>query len=401
MSYEEIWIPEELGERVGKTVQDDIRAQGESYTTKELTELLGHTPAEWSEETLTHNANNAVTAGIRRIRVGSLSTILKVVSPPGGRATSEEWNASEDPLHWNYWEREALAYEQGVTSAYSAAGIFGPRLLALNRLPNGEISLWLEDTQSEDNSVPGTRWSTEDYRRFAYGLGLAQGRIAITASALDHPWLTRRFMRDYVLSKRVDRDILYSDEAWRPLVRDNFPDGLRRKLIRLHEERERFFTLMECLLRTLCHLDVWPNNLFAGRDGTFTLVDWSFVGEGALGEDIGNLVPDSVFDLFVPARKLAILDRELFGGYLSGLWQAGWDGDERLVRLGMCASAVKYEWLGPLMLQRASNASQLDYGGRKTVDAQRLYAERGIALAFLASWAEEARALAEELGLTC
>jgi hypothetical protein len=380
-------------------VQGDTRGQSESCTTKELTELLGHTPAEWSEETLTHNANNAVTAGIWRIRAGSLSTVLKVVSPPGVRATSEEWDSSEDPSHWNYWEREALAYERGVTSVYSAAGISGPRLLSLNRRPNGEVSLWLEDAQSEDGSVPGTRWRMEDYRRFAYGLGLAQGSLALTGSALDHPWLTRRFLRDYVLSKQMERSILYSDEAWRrPLVRDNFPSGLRRGLVRLHEERERFFSLMERLPRTLCHLDVWPNNLFARKDGTFTLVDWSFVGEGALGEDIGNLVPDSVFDLFVPARKLAVLEREVFGGYLSGLRQAGWDGDERMVRLGMCASAVKYGWLGPLMLQRASNASQLGYGGRETVDAERLYAERGIALAFLASWAEEARALAEELG---
>jgi phosphotransferase family enzyme len=380
-------------------VQGDTRGQSESYTTKELTELLGHTPAEWSEETLTHNANNAVTAGIWRIRAGSLSTVLKVVSPPGVRATSEEWDSSEDPSHWNYWEREALAYERGVTSVYSAAGISGPRLLSLNRRPNGEVSLWLEDAQSEDGSVPGTRWRMEDYQRFAYGLGLAQGSLALTGSALDHPWLTRRFLRDYVLSKQMERSILYSDEAWRrPLVRDNFPSGLRRGLVRLHEERERFFSLMERLPRTLCHLDVWPNNLFARKDGTFTLVDWSFVGEGALGEDIGNLVPDSVFDLFVPARKLAVLEREVFGGYLSGLRQAGWDGDERMVRLGMCASAVKYGWLGPLMLQRASNASQLGYGGRETVDAERLYAERGIALAFLASWAEEARALAEELG---
>jgi Phosphotransferase enzyme family len=383
---------------VGKTVQDDTRGQSEWYTSKELSEILGYAPAQWSEETLTHNTNNAVTAGIWRIRAGSLSAVLKVVSPPGVRAASEEWNSSEDPSHWNYWEREVLAYERGVTSVYSAAGIAGPRLLALNRRPNGEVSLWLEDALSEDGSVAGMRWGMESYRRFAHALGLAQGRIA-AGSALDHPWLTRRFLRDYVLSKHVDRSILYSDEAWRrPLVRDNFPDGLRRELIRLHEEREWFFTLMERLPRTVCHLDVWPNNLFARRDGTFTLVDWSFVGEGALGEDVGNLVPDSVFDLFVPARDLADLDGEVFGGYLSGLREAGWDGDERMVRLGMCASAVKYEWLGPLMLQRASNASQPGYGGRESADAERLYAERGIALAFLASWAEEARALVEELG---
>lgn len=157
---------------------------------------------------------------------------------------------------------------------------------------------------------------------------------------------------------------------------------------------------MELLPRTLCHLDVWPNNLFARTDGTITLVDWSFVGEGALGEDVGNLVPDSVFDLFYPARDLPDLDREVFAGYVSGLREAGWEGDERLVRLGMCASAVKYEWLGPLMLRRASEVSQPGYGGEESEDADLLYAERGCALAFLASWAEEARVLAEELGFT-
>ena len=71
-----------------------------------------------------------------------------------------------------------------------------------------------------------------------------------------------------------------------------------------------------------------------------------------------------------------------------------------MVRLGMCASAVKYECLGPLMLQRASEARHLEYGGGEAADPNFLYAERGRALAFLASWAEEARALAEELGYT-
>lgn len=187
--------------------------QSELYSTIELTELLGYTPAEWSEEILTHNANNAVTAGIWRVRAGSFSAILKVVSAPGGRATSEEWNSSEDPSHWNYRERETLAYEHGLTSAYSEAVISGPRLLASYRRPDGEVALWLEDAQSEGGSVPGTRWSTEDYRRFARTLGLAQGRIAVTGVVPDHPWLTRRFLRDYVLSKRVHRSILYSDEA--------------------------------------------------------------------------------------------------------------------------------------------------------------------------------------------
>ena len=108
--------------------------------------------------------------------------------------------------------------------------------------------------------------------------------------------------------------------------------------------------------------------------------------------------PDAVFDLFVPARDLAELDRVVFAGYLAGLREAGWDGDGRLVRLGMCASAIKYVWLPPLMLAQAGDATQLDYGGKATVDAARRYAERGRVFTFLLAWAREARELAAALG---
>jgi len=182
---------------------------------------------------------------------------------------SEEWSPSEVPSHWNYWEREALAYESGITTVYSEAGISGPRLLASYRRPNGDVALWLVDVSRDGgDAVPGTRWSLGDYRRFAHSLGHAQGRIVVAGVVPGHRWLTRTFLRDYVLSKRIDRGILYSEEAWRrPLVRGNFPEGLRRGLVCLHEEREWFFSLMERLPRTLCHLDVWPKNLFPQKTG--------------------------------------------------------------------------------------------------------------------------------------
>ena len=84
---------------------------------EELAGLLDHAPAGWSAEALTHNAHIAVTAGIWRVRAGPASFVLKVLSP-GGTAASGEWSPSGDPTHWNYWEREALAYESGVTSTY-------------------------------------------------------------------------------------------------------------------------------------------------------------------------------------------------------------------------------------------------------------------------------------------
>ncbi|HEY8597912.1 MAG TPA: hypothetical protein VIL85_05745 [Thermomicrobiales bacterium] len=375
---------------------EGVSAATEAQIGAELAALLGESPAAWSAELLTHNLQNAVTVGIWRVRAGERSFILKVVSPGrGGAATG--WAASDEPTHWNYWAREALAYRHGVTTSYAAAGIAGPTLLARYARPDGAIALWLADALAE-GALPGPRWSLAEYARFAQRLGMAQGRIASDAAPA-YPWLSRQFLRRYSLSKAYDPALLDDDRAWaQPLVREHFPAALRPALVRFHHERERFFAILERLPRTLCHLDVWPNNLFARADGRFVLVDWAFVGDGALGEDAGNLVPDAVFDLFVPAHDLPELDRVVFAGYLAGLREAGWDGDERLVRLGMCASAIKYVWLPPLMLARAGDATQLDYGGKAAVNAARRYSERGCVFTFLMGWAEEARELAAAPG---
>jgi hypothetical protein len=84
---------------------------------------------------------------------------------------------------------EALAYESGVTSTYSGAGIPGPRLLASHRRSSGDVALWLEDASGGGDSVPGTGWSAHDYRRFARALGVS---AEVAGTGLDHPWLTRR-----------------------------------------------------------------------------------------------------------------------------------------------------------------------------------------------------------------
>ena len=152
--------------------------------------------------------------------------------------------------------------------------------------------------------------------------------------------------------------------------------------------------------RALSHLDLWPANAISGSNGSpgTVLVDWAFTEDGALGEDIGNYVPDTVFDLFLPASQLPALEREMYGNYRAGLHRSGWRGDARLARLGMCASAVKYDWITALMLSRAGEEKQMDYGGTRLVSPGLRYRERGKTLAFLAGWAEEARMLAVQLG---
>ena len=119
----------------------------------------------------------------------------------------------------------------------------------------------------------------------------------------------------------------------------HFSPSLRAGLLRLRANRERLLSLSEGLPRTVCHLDVWPNNLIRRPSGEVVLLDWAFTGDGALGEDVGNLIPDSVLDLLFPHDALDELDARLTRAYVRGLRDAGSDVDERIVRLGICASA--------------------------------------------------------------
>lgn len=59
-----------------------------------------------------------------------------------------------------------------------------------------------------------------------------------------------------------------------------------------------------------------------------------------------------------------------------------------IARLGAVASCVKYAWLLPLLLQRASAEPHSAYHQR--ADAGQLYRQRGIALSHLAGWCDEA-----------
>ncbi|MDO0937545.1 aminoglycoside phosphotransferase [Streptomyces sp. DG2A-72] len=351
----------------------------------EVREVLGTEEAVF--EPLVHNPKNGVTGGVWRVTAGDRSAVLKLLTR--NKEATGRWAASEDPRHWNHWRREAHVYESGLAQLWRPYGISAPRLLARVERGDGDVALWLEDVPGE----PGTAWPLARHVEHARRLGAAQGAVHPD----DEPWLTRGFLRQYVRSNTLGQELLDADEAWQqPLVRDHFPASLRHDMVRLHHDREWFLDVMESLPRAFSHLDQWPANVRShGPDSV--LFDWAFAGDGALGEDLGNYLPDTVFDLFIPAARLPGYAADAYEAYLHGLRESGWRGDEQLVRLGVCASAVKYDWITALMLARAGE-EQLDYGGGRTVSAELRYRERGLTLAFLAGWAAEARELAPRLG---
>lgn len=354
----------------------------------ELAEVLGQGPGPHSVTPLLHNAGNSVTAGIWRYAGEGWSVICKHVAPGG--AGLEHWSTSEDPRHWNYWAREPLAYRSGLTStAYEGSGITGPELLGAFDRPDG-IALWLEDVPD----TGGEHWDVESVAGFARRLGQGQGRYLAGRPMPDAGWLSRRWLRQYVGSKPVDGSLLHDDASWRvPAIAAAY-DGLRPGLTRLWDERESLLRAVEVLPQTLCHLDVWPMNLGA-RGDQHILLDWAFVGLGAVGEDAGNLVPDCVWDGFLPPSALPELAEGVWTGYLAGLREAGWPGDEKLARLGFTAGgAAKYAWLTESSMRRLQRGELTSYGGYSHLTRDETLQTYAGVFRMLLDWAEEARRLA-------
>jgi hypothetical protein len=333
---------------------------------------------------LTHNRLNGVTGGIWR----DGDVVHKVLTHRRDDAPGH-WASSADPAHWNYWRREALAYDTGLPQRL---GLAAPAVLDIREVNDGEIELLLEDVKGRHTS----QLTLQDIVETARALGRSQGRKDLPR----YPWLSQGFLRDYSTSRPADWHLLDEDRAWSlQLIKDHFSEDLREGLGRLHLNQGRLLSIMQVLPRTVCHLDVWPNNIIRRPTGEVVLIDWAFVGDGALGEDIGNLIPDSVFDLLLPHHLLSDLDSQATQAYLEGLDEAGWTGDERLVRLGICASAVKYDWLTARSLETASADQHTDYGGDTTFDADARYTARAAGLSLCAQWAREAEHLAHDLGI--
>lgn len=332
-------------------------------------------------EPLTHNAGNAATGGIWRVHGPSGTAIRKIARPPSETpAGSPHWQTSDVPDHWNYWRREALAYTTGFAAeAYAGTGIVPPELLECVTRPDGALELWL----AEATGAHGTSWSTARFRDFARRLGAGQARWAGRVPA--RQWLSRNWLRNYLGHGPAGAVWLRTDADYAHPLAALWP---ARELRALWEGREAVLRRAESAPRTLAHLDVWPTNLIADGDRT-VLIDWAFVGEGALGEDVANLIVDSVTDGLIDAALLPEIEDAATEGYLEGLRDGGRPGDPDQVRRAIAAcGAAKYSWFGPAVLGRMIRGQRGGqfYGAPVDDDVAELERLRGL-VTMLTRWA--------------
>ena len=203
------------------------------------------------------------------------------------------------------------------------------------------------------------------------------------------PWLSRRWLAQYI-AEAPNWVGPVEPAVWEHPNLAPWPEPVRTRLRELWADRARILAVAEAAERTLCHLDVWPANL-VDEAGTSVLLDWAFVGEGAVGEDLANLIVDSFTDGLMDMALLPELAEVAVDGYLAGLRDGGWAGSGDAVRAAVHAcGAAKYSWFGPAMAARAARGDLGRSSYRQDTSAAEAIRRLTPLVTLLAGWAQSA-----------
>jgi hypothetical protein len=232
-----------------------------------------------------------------------------------------------------------LAFESGIFERLPA-GIMAPRLILADRRADS-CWLWLEDLGDG-----GGQWDVARYALAARHLGRFNG--GFPAGSFDAPWLTRDWIGTWILRGFGSRGgvVVENDAIWEhPLLRAGFAHGTRGRLRRHLADRERIVERLNARPQLLGHLDAFRKNLFdrTGRSGEreTAVIDWSYLGYGPIGAEVGHLVIGSV--AFADYRQdIRALADACLPAYVEGLRESGWRGSEADVREGYALSAARW-----------------------------------------------------------
>ena len=294
---------------------------------------------------------------------------------------------TDPPTVWNYWKREFLAYSSGVLDELS--GIVAPGLFGA--VDQGDV---LEAEIS---------WETDRYVLAARHLGRFNGSYLADRPIPAAPFLTRTYLRSWT-NWIPWLDPARSAQTWSdPVVAAAIPSPPIDRLERLHANVASLFDRLEALPQTLSHLDAWRANLIGARSGTgedrTVAIDWSFVGMAPAGQEVAVLVGGSHIWLDAEPDELTTMSARSFAAYVEGLRDAGWRGDERLVRFAYAASAALYMVPPlPFWFARISDPARREWIERKCRrDAGEVVRGWALLLDHLLGLADESYALANRL----
>ena len=183
-----------------------------------------------------------------------------------------------------WWEREPQVALHGLVSATS--GLRGPETLRVEQDDDGTTLTQLRVLETDNPGLFVAR---------------ALGRFARTPQP-DQPWLARGQLRERLV--RIERR-----GGWHTLARTTLADVADH----LWRHREQHLTTLDNAPQVLQHGDPTPANL-RGRDGEDVIaIDWSSLGTGAVGHDLGlwALATREDFDPLLDAYVEGLADPSL------------------------------------------------------------------------------------------
>lgn len=311
---------------------------------------------DWQVQPVSGTAGSHASGGLGLFRlIGSAtadgnvhpwSVVVKVVG--GSNPIGDPTGTNQIPAAWNYWKREVLAYRSGMLPG-PPHHLVAPRCYGITEHPDDEWRIWLEDIQETT-----TTWTLERHGIAARHLGQFNGvYLAGQLFPPEQPWMYRGRARDWsaYAAPLLEQFRHYArSDSGRRWLTDRSIERVERQLA----NRGSLLALLDRLPVCLCHHDAFRSNMLA-RDGfngeaQTVAVDWSMMGYGGIGEEIGITTAVGLARLDVPAEQAWEMDRFTFESYLDGLHDAGWQGDARLARFGYTTTALLGTGVGWMMI---------------------------------------------------
>ena len=276
------------------------------------------------------------------------SLILKTITRMPGNSAS--------PQASHYWQREPNYYQSGLL-ADLPGGLRAPRCYGVVERP-GCFQLYLEDLKDAFNGPgPDHGWPMETYRTAARCLGEFNGAYLAGVPIPAAEWIPRRWLGAYIEEAAPNMDLFFRSLD-HPMLKRSIR-GISPTLIRqAWEQRHEILAALDRLPQVFCHQDTFCRNLFAERAAggeRLAAVDWSFAGPGALGCELGALIPASMGLGTIPFAQGGQLAQSALAGYLEGLDSAGWHGNPDLVRFGFSANCFWRYPIGALIGEFTEN----------------------------------------------
>jgi hypothetical protein len=286
------------------------------------------------------------------------TAILKLARP-----TTPDRSAASDV----YAARERQAYRSGLLADLPGR-LVAPRLLSLSEDNDGTTWLWIEDVKDRFAGV----WPLAHYEVAARHLGQFNGSYVVDRPVPTYAWLDTEWAGGHSDALAAANCLpRLGDLLSRSEVERLFPTIGVRRARNLLKLQPQFLQALSELPETLCHHEAARANLIArqhadGGDETVA-IDWETVGPGALGAEIATLVFGTLRRLEVPVVEADRFEELVLRGYLQGLADSGWHGDDNLVLLGyLLAICLRWSFMTGLLNSVVDSSAQA-----------RLVAERG------------------------